>query len=323
LLYQVRIALNVYEVSQADGTLSAIDSSPFTPVKQDSKTGWYGYSLDMSALDPGQYVCLVEATVDSIDTSWTGTFRIEPGYGTKVYVDADGTNSTVWPYGHSNYPTSTIANGKTIADANGLKALHLEGNLSFASTMEHYYFYGFGHVDTADLIDLNSQDLDHSSFENLILNGAQGGGGASTDQIRCVDCLIYAVTNLNATLIECGIGGNCSVVNGASSLWVDCTFRYVTDANITVQSPTRLDIINARGQLNLVGMTGGTVYIHGQNSLDLTIANTCSGGNIYVSGDCTITDNSNGTIVHDNTTVNGNNTLRKMLSWVVSRLAGV
>lgn len=67
---------NVYLVNQADGTEAAISGSPFAMVKKQSKTGFYGYALDISALVAGQYQVLVEATVDSITTHLTEAFLI-------------------------------------------------------------------------------------------------------------------------------------------------------------------------------------------------------------------------------------------------------
>ena len=74
------ISLTIYSVSQADGGLSSVASR--TPTKQDSKEGWFGWSEDISGYSPGQYVCLVEATVDSIATSWTDTFFVDDRYTT-------------------------------------------------------------------------------------------------------------------------------------------------------------------------------------------------------------------------------------------------
>lgn len=68
------ISLEIYSVSQVDGSLSLLYTR--TPVKQNSKTGWYGYSEDISGYSAGQYVCLVEATVDSFDCAWTDSFYI-------------------------------------------------------------------------------------------------------------------------------------------------------------------------------------------------------------------------------------------------------
>lgn len=70
------IVMNVYQVSESAGTEAAISGSPFTMVKKQSKTGWFGYALDISALTAGQYTILVEATVDGIDTHWTDSFFI-------------------------------------------------------------------------------------------------------------------------------------------------------------------------------------------------------------------------------------------------------
>jgi len=66
--------LNVYKIDPDAGTRAAISGSPFTMTKQESKTGWYGKILDVSALTAAQYECYVEATVDGIDTHWIDSF---------------------------------------------------------------------------------------------------------------------------------------------------------------------------------------------------------------------------------------------------------
>lgn len=66
--------LNVYKIDPDAGTRAAISGSPFTLTKQESKTGWFGYLLNVLTLTAAQYECYVEATVDGIDTHWVDSF---------------------------------------------------------------------------------------------------------------------------------------------------------------------------------------------------------------------------------------------------------
>ncbi len=68
------ISLIVYEDSGADSSTATtqITGSPFTPAKQNSKTGWYGQWIAKSAFTAGNYyLFLWEATIDGIATHWT------------------------------------------------------------------------------------------------------------------------------------------------------------------------------------------------------------------------------------------------------------
>ncbi len=208
-----------------------------------------------------------------------------------VWVDDDGTNSTTWPYGSAPYPTTTIANGKTIADANEIRNLHIYGNHTLGATMEFYNFVGEGYYHT-DAIDLNSQDVDHSTFTKLVIIGVQGGGGASGDLVRFSDCLLVAATGLNGVMVGGAIKGACGLADGGYFTTVDTYFGGSVACTLTLQAPGICSLTNMRGAITLSGMDGGACVISMQNGATVTIDNTCTAGTITITGDGTITDNS-------------------------------
>jgi len=214
-----------------------------------------------------------------------------------VYAEQGGTNSTTWPYGSAPYPTSTIANAKTIADANNIKQIHVQGNLSPGAAMEHYRFIGLGHIAATDLFDTNGQGVDHSTFKHMIVTGATGATAVAANQSRYVDCLLYAHTNINAVMIGGAMGSACSIRDTGYALLSDTFFGEVAACTLTLQAPSQCDIVDMRGTLTLAGMDGGVCSISMQPGALLTINNTCTAGTITVTGAGTVTDNSNGSTV--------------------------
>ena len=215
-----------------------------------------------------------------------------------VYVNSGGTNSTAWPYGTATYPTSTIANGKTIADANSLHHLELEGGLTFAAAMENYTFRICSHLDVSTLIDLNGQSVEHSAFIGGVITGAMGNavgvGNATTFNMS----VAYIMTDINAMLDNCRIGGACSVLDGGWACFNNCHFSDPTACTLTLNAPDECHIIDLEGELTLAGMDGGTCDISMGLGATLTIDNTCTAGTINITGDGTINDNSDGTAVN-------------------------
>lgn len=231
----------------------------------------------------------------SLLPSEAGTGMLLSFSDSMVYADADtGTDSTVWPYGTVTYPTSTIANAETIAVANSLDTIHCHGALSLAAAMEHYNFIGDGHIDVTDTFDVNSQSVEHSAFVNIIVTGIGANATGVGNQTTYAKCLIYAHTNIHGYTLDSGFGSACSILNGGYLHAVDCVFGVAAVCTLTLNTPAYCRIINARGELTLAGMAGGTANISLQNGAVLTVNNTCVGGAINVTGDGTVIDNSAG-----------------------------
>jgi len=216
-----------------------------------------------------------------------------------VYVDSDGTNSTAYPYGSAQYPTTTIANGKTIADALGLETISIRGTQTLAAAMEHYAFIGRGHIDVGDIVDLNGQSTQDTSFSRLVVTGAGGNAAGIGDQTAYFECFIYEHTDIQGWVKDCRVEGACSVRDGGYAVFQDCVFGSSLACTLTLQAPTVCDIENLSGTLTVSGMDGGSCSISLARGAILTIDNTCTAGTITLTGDTThVTDNSDGTTVN-------------------------
>jgi hypothetical protein len=214
-----------------------------------------------------------------------------------VWVDPNGTNSTAWPYGSAAYPTSTIANGKTIADAHKIQRINISGVISFTAAMENYELIGSGNIDVTEIVNINSQSVEHSTFRHLTITGIGGNAATIADQTRYTNCLIYAHTNINGVVEGGSVGGACSVRDTGYALFIDTFFGQGAPAILTVQAPAKCDVINMRGILTISGMDGGILNITMTDGSFVTIDNTCTAGTITLTGIGSVTDNSNGSTV--------------------------
>jgi len=229
-------------------------------------------------------------------TAFADFLRIELGYqrfdNGIVWVDDAGTNSTTWPYGTAIYPTSTIANGKTIADANSLHNLYVEGIHTLAAAMEHYNFFGSGHVELGEWILCDGNSIEHSAFHSLVVSGATGNGANALDVTRYTDCALWAHTNINGVAIQGAMFGACSLRDTGYSMFVGTTFGGLAACTLTLQAPSACLIADMRGILTIAGMDGGTASISMANGSSLTLDNTNSGGTLTITGTGRLTDNS-------------------------------
>jgi hypothetical protein len=214
-----------------------------------------------------------------------------------VWVDPTGTNSTAWPYGSAPFPTSTIANGKTIADAKKIQRINITGTISLAAAMENYELIGSGNIDAVELIDINSQSVEHSTLRDLTVTGVGGNAALIGDQTRYTNCLLYAHTNINGVVQGGSLGGACSIRDTGFAVFLDTFFGQGAACTLTMQAPTKCDIINMRGAVTISGMDGGVCNITLTDGSSVIIDNTCTGGTLTLTGIGTVTDNSAGTTV--------------------------
>jgi len=214
--------------------------------------------------------------------------------GGEVYVDAGGTNSTTWPYGTPTYPTDTIANGKTIADANSLDKFVIHGDLTMSAAMENYTFFGHGHMEVAHRINIDSQSVEHSVFNELVIQGTMTNVTGILNITRFTECQLWALSDIHGLAIGGALLGACSILDGGIAIFNDVGCGALAACTLTLQAPAICIIANMKGVLTLAGMDGGTCNISMQNGSILTIDNTNSAGTINITGTGSITDNSQG-----------------------------
>ena len=209
-----------------------------------------------------------------------------------VWIDDGGSSATVWPYGTATNPTDTIARGKVIADANALRRIHLHGNFSLAAAMEHYTFLGDDHVDVSDLLDINSQSVEHSTFHRMLLTGTGANATGVANVASYIACGLYAHTNIHAICRRGEVDGACSILDGGIATFEGMTFGSLAACTLTLQAPAACNISAMDGTLTLAGMDGGVCSIELNPGATLTIDNTCTAGAISVTGSGSLTDNS-------------------------------
>ncbi len=210
-----------------------------------------------------------------------------------VWIDSViGTASTALPYGSAPYPTDTIANGKIIADALGLRFFQIHGAFSLAAPMEYYSFSGSGQYDTTNILNFNTHSIEHSEFSHMIVTGEGGNGATVEDQTRYIDCLLLDHTNINGIVRGGSVSGACSIRDTGYALFSDVFFGTSGTCSIALQAPTLCTFVNLRGTVTFTGMDSGTCSILMQNGADITFDNTCTAGTVTITGTGTVTDNS-------------------------------
>ncbi len=210
-----------------------------------------------------------------------------------VYVDTvDGTASTVWPYGTPTYPTSTMANGLTIADANTLQQINVRGAVTLGAALEGYSLRGYGQYDIAQVFNVSDESIERSTFASMLISGATGSAALVTDQTRYQDCYLLTHSEINGAMLECAIDGATSVITAGHAWFRNCHFGLKTACVLTVNSPSTCEIENPTGDVTLATMVGGTVNIYCTKAFGVTINSTCTAGTINLYGPVTVTDNS-------------------------------
>lgn len=266
---------------------------------------------------------LAAAAVTNLDTLYDGVEGFGPAYagprGPGVYLNdaAANTNTVNGTDGTWNNHVSTIAAAKTIADSLGVNRIYLVNNtvITLAATMEDYEFIGIGEM-MANTIDLGSQDVDNSYFENVLISGAQGGTG----RIQAEGCVLSVITGMEIT------ARRCTLASGTLTLRNDCAFDLCTSAVAGGGTPI-LDI-NSVASVNVYfGHYSGGLQINNAVSTtvmsyqadgQIVIGATCTSLTIHVRGNCTITDNGTTTSLTQDAAVNRTNINAEVVDTLIT-----
>lgn len=145
------------------------------------------------------------------------------GYGVYIESGAANTNTVDGVDGIFSNPVSTFAAARTIANSIGVKTYYIGANsdLTLAATHEDWTFVGIG-ANTANIINLGSQDVDRSIFYNLVIEGTQGG----TQRITAFQCALQdpgaGTTTLHIYAINCGIVDDVTLDTSNDNVFEGC-----------------------------------------------------------------------------------------------------
>jgi hypothetical protein len=251
-----------------------------------------GLDIDNRMLDAG--------TVTNLNTIYDGVEGFAGAYagprGPGVYYNdaAANTNTVNGTDGTWNNHVSTPATAKTIADSLGIDRIYLVKNSSFTvpAAMEDYEFFGIGEM-MANTIVLNSQDVDNSYFENVLITGDQGGTG----RMQAEGCVLLSITSMEITALRPILAA------GTLTLRNDCAFDFWSSAVsgggtpiINIDSVANVNTYFRHGSGGLqVNNAVATTVMSVETDGQLIIDATCTGLTIVPRGNLSITDNGTST----------------------------
>jgi hypothetical protein len=127
-------AANITAQISIDGGATAA-TNDVNPTELDATDAPGTYIFDLTQAETNGDMIILQAASATSDIEIRPvfaypTFRENMFADGTVWVDPNGTNSTAYPYGSAPFPTSTIANGKTIADAMKIQRINVTGTIS-------------------------------------------------------------------------------------------------------------------------------------------------------------------------------------------------
>lgn len=201
-----------------------------------------------------------------------------------VWLDVDaGSAGTAFPLGTSGFPVNNMADAQAIAARESVREIHAHGNLTLQAALGDMTI--LSHAPEKAVITLNNQDVDESVFRHVTLAGAMNG------RVCAYDCILSAITNLEGDFNDSFWNGNISIKSGGRAR----CYNTVSMAGI----PLTVDL-NGDGYFTdshgtswwvITNMTDPAAFVAIIGNSGVTVDNTNTAGNIYISGDATLDAN--------------------------------
>lgn len=304
------------KIHKNGGTTQRSSASGITvSVDFDSITGNHLIVIDLSDNDDAgfyargaDYKVRLEGITVATQTlnPWVAVFSIENRsnqgllYDGGIWIDSGAANNNTVPGvdGLRSNKVSTFGAARTLADALGFQKYYITNGsaLTLAATHQWWEFIGVGRA--GNIINLGSQDVDNSRFENLSLAGTQGG----STFMQPFRCNLTSLVSLRPQAFQCCVAGNITILSGTMLKFEDCSSLVPgnTAPILTLSAgATGLSIRDYSGGWELKSMTvDHTVSLETDGQVILNA--DCTGGNLTLRGMMSITDNSgNVTITKD------------------------
>jgi len=222
-------------------------------------------------------------------------------YGDGIWFDSvNGTAGTTHPTGTAGQPCSSEADVVTLLASIGLSKVYIvNGTFAVPSAMNNVAFVGITLRASTNSINLNGEDVDGCNFTSLSVRGTNGGTGF----IYLWECYVDEALQSTGIFAFRSSIGFVTVTLGDGYLYLmQCGAATNLGCTLALGTPLTAVISDWYGTVSIASLTGGTALLECSNSTSVTIDNSCTGGDLYLSGVVgALTDNSAGTTVHDET----------------------
>jgi hypothetical protein len=147
-------------------------------------------------------------------------------------------------------------------------------------------------------VTLDSQDVDNSHFESLILTGTQGG----TQFMQAFRCQLQALLSAEIVARDCELTGDITLRVGTNHSFINCSSATPGGGAPDLNFPgaggaTTVNVRNYSGGLTIKNARLNDVMSYDCPAGQLIIDASCTSLEIHVRGNCTITDNGTTTIL--------------------------
>ena len=223
-------------------------------------------------------------------------------YNGYIHVDIlNGTAGTAYPNGSKIQPVNNLADAKALADANGISAYHVHGEITLDANHKDWKFYA-GTVDAQ--VNIGGFDVKNSQFFDVTISGTQ------LNAILAKDCTVEDLIDMEGRFEHCRIKGDNKIKNNADVVWVDC-YSGVPGLGSPVLDmasggTATISVRRQSGGITVKNMTAAAnemtiECIPGR----IVIDSTCTAGTIVCRGIGTIADSSNGSTVNKDGFIDG------------------
>jgi len=213
-------------------------------------------------------------------------------FGECVYIDTiSGEVGTAFPIGTPFKPTRTLADAKTIAEANDIEKFSVYGEITLSGDFSGYSFTATNI--NSSVIDLNGQPVENCFFENSTLQGTCNG------TIRTDLCWLDEVENLNGAFVNSNFAGTCTLDPTATSVYSTDCMAGGLDSVIDCQNGAQLvGMGRFNGNLSFRNMLGGIISVIGDGMF--TLESSVLAGIGFFVGNGILTDNSGAGFINYN-----------------------
>jgi len=271
--------------------------------------GMYAVNLVGANSNVGDVVNVNQVSVRSANSAGLQDLStlLASAYNSQVCVDVvSGQSGTSTPVGTRSTPVNNFADALTIAQNNSIRILQimqsatLGGGVNFAAG---YTFRGDSEVTVTLTID-PSAVVEHCTFESMTVQGTLDGENTFHN------CNLLDIDYTNGFIFQCALNGNITLAGLAQCSILDCWSNVAGGG--AAQYPTidmgglgnSLVLRNFSGGIGIDNYSGGGAVSLDMASGRVIVGSMVTGGQITVRGIADVTDNSTGTALVVDATVN-------------------